>query len=104
MDDKGADGNELTLNVPGFGPVVARGALVILVLLAIGLGAFIWALNKEREAEHDQIVNAINYNSCLNRLALYFSVYPGGSDIQFRKMPLDLWKCLPSYIAEKESK
>jgi hypothetical protein len=70
------------------------GANVIVVLLFIALmtltGLTMWE-HVQRSLEHDQI-------TCMIKLNLYMQQQPSEGAIDWRKIPVDLYACIPQFM------
>jgi hypothetical protein len=62
--------------------------IFIIILALIGLTLY---ENGQRNAEHDQI-------QCALKLTLYMQQQPQGQTIDWHKMPIDLYTCIPSFL------
>lgn len=69
-----------------------KNALEIFLFIAVlALAGFdIWS-NAQQSHEHDGIV-------CMLKLNLYMQQVPPGTQIDWRRMPLDLYTCIPPFL------
>lgn len=106
---------ELKLSLPVIGPVVARGGIVFIFLGILGVGWVTWEIMKEHIAtearyrqeqriEHEELRQYMEYNSCLNRLAIYVARTSRDEQIDWWNMPQDLVQCSPRFLSEKAKK
>jgi len=104
--------DRLEMKTP-FGPIAVRGSLVIIVLLLLAGGYLTWMINKDRQAEHmqimgeqknigQQIVNALNQQACLTKLNLFIITAKDPTKINIATMPTELWNCLPRFLTEEQ--
>jgi hypothetical protein len=73
------------------GPNAILIALFILQLALIGLSLYEHNL---RSREHDEIL-------CINKLSLFIRTMTPGSKMEWDKMPIDLYGCMPEFLYKK---
>jgi len=78
-----------------WGSVIAHGSTVLLLAAAGVLGWLIMIQSGELRHEHDQV-------ECLVRLDIFVHTFEIGQNIDLRKMPSDLWNCMPSWLAQTQ--
>lgn len=104
------NGNSITFPTP-WGAVVARGSFVIIVLLLIAGGYLTYGWNRDRQSEHEQMISenrqqtkqmidAISYNACLQKLAIYVATSKDPVNIHLNSVPSELWNCLPKFMSD----
>lgn len=71
----------------------AVGIFLFIALLALA-GFTAWS-NTQRSQEHEQI-------TCMLKLNLYMQQVPVGSQIDWRRMPIDLYGCIPTFLYKQE--
>ena len=99
-DDNGF--GAIKVNTP-IGPVVARGTVVILVMALLAMAIYLGVEMNKRSTEHDEVLRQLEVNRCLNRLTIYQNTLAlRGEHIDMRKLPADLWACMPKFL-EQES-
>lgn len=72
----------------------ALGIFLFITLLAM-MGLDAWE-NVQRSNEHDGIV-------CMIKLNLYMQQLPTGAPMDWRRMPVDLYSCIPPFLYKQES-
>jgi len=81
------------------GPVglklIGKDSLVIFLFLVIAanIGITLWQ-HLARSQEHEEI-------TCHLKLNLYMQAVARGSPIEWEKMPIDLYKCVPKFLFER---
>lgn len=63
-------------------------ALFLLILCLAGLTLF---ENSKRESEHEHIV-------CTLKLVLFMQTQPKGAPIEWERVPVDLYPCIPGFL------
>ena len=115
----GTESGTLTAQT-AFGSITARGSMVFAVLAGLVFLGFLYVEMNKRSSEHSgmeirqakqldemekNIMNQLQYNECLNRLALYQQVLAlKGEFVDFRNVPNDLVRCLPAWIGDGRKK
>jgi hypothetical protein len=94
-DQQVAPADSISIPTPWGAPLIARGSLVIIVLLMLADMAFTAYVNNERRLEHISLEGQISYQSCLIRLNLY--VLKQGGSVDMQKVPTELWSCIPKF-------
>jgi hypothetical protein len=83
----------------GFGSLKLVGANGILVLIFISIlgdiGNNIYE-NRMRQAEHTQ-------TQCMIKLNLFVGTMAAGEKIDWNKMPVDLYPCIPRFLYQRNS-
>ena len=94
------DSADIKFNTP-FGPIgiAARGYSVFVVISLMLLGGMTVYEHQGRSLEHDQIVNELKYNGCLNRLAIYIARLPKDQQVDFSNN-YDLYTCAPKFVTD----
>jgi len=67
----------------------ALGIFLFISLLALA-GVTLWE-HSQRSNEHDQI-------GCMLKLNLFMQQIPPGTAIDWHRMPIDLYPCIPSFL------
>jgi hypothetical protein len=68
--------------------------ITFLFIIILGLmGLTIWA-HGERSREHEEL-------SCMIKLNLYVNSIPRGEPLDWSKMPVDLYACVPRFLYER---
>lgn len=96
------NGDQITLPLPWGQSITARGSMVILVLLVLAGGYLTYLWNAERAHEHDEIVKAVNYQACLQKLNIFVTTAKDPSSVRLNIMPSELWACLPKFLSEEQ--
>ena len=81
----------------GFGSLKLSGAPAVIVLLFIAILADIGYSvyeNRQRSQEHTQV-------ECMIKLALFIQTAPRGDPIDWNKMPVDLYPCVPRFLYQR---
>jgi hypothetical protein len=69
---------------------------IFLFLIILGLIGFTYWQNIQRSVEHDAII-------CMIKLNLYMQTLPSDRPMDWRRMPVDTFSCVPKFIYEKDS-
>lgn len=93
-DVNGGDRVEFRTGLFGLS-LTGSNALVIFIFIAlVGVGALtIWAA-KDSHKEHQEIM-------CMLKLNLYVNSIPRGEAIDWQKLPVDLYGCVPRFLYER---
>ena len=62
----------------------------LLLVLGLNIGITLWEHLQRRE-EHEQI-------QCGSKLGIYIYTMPKGSPIDWKRMPVDVYKCIPPFL------
>jgi len=65
----------------------------LLVLILLNIGITIWS-HTQRAVEHGQII-------CGSKLGIYIYTTPKGSPIDWDRMPVDTFPCIPKFLYDR---
>ena len=92
--------DQISIPTPWGRPLVARGSLVIILIMILAGGYFTFMLNDQLRREHESIMELVRYQACLTRLNLYVATSKDPTVLNFRELPAELWNCLPRFITD----
>lgn len=69
--------------------------LLFIVILILGTGLLYLWQNVLREREHHEIM-------CMMKLTLFIQTIPKGSVVEWERMPVDLFPCVPAFLYRQE--
>lgn len=91
-----ANGDSVDLKSGPFGLKLAGpnalGIFLFIALLATGALAFMQ--HAQRQLEHERL-------QCSIRLSIFIYTLPKGSPIDWERMPVDLYPCIPRFLYER---
>ena len=88
------------VEVSGFGASLKLGGanslfFFLLLVLGLNIGVTLWEHVQRRE-EHEQI-------QCGAKLGIYIYTMPKGAPIDWKRMPVDVYKCIPPFLYSRPS-
>jgi hypothetical protein len=89
------NGDQLEVKT-GFGSIITHGTSVFIVLALAALTVMMFWEHENRSKEHDLI-------DCRLKLTLYLMQTSVENPIDWRRMPPDLYGCMPKFIYERNS-
>jgi len=95
-------GDQISIPMPWGHPLIARGSMVVLIILILAAGYLSYLWNGERSKEHDEIIMAMNNQACLTKLNLFVLTAPDPQALRLASMPNELWGCLPRFMSEEQ--
>ena len=90
------NGDRVDFNTGLFGlRLSGPNSLIILLFIALlGVGALTIFSTKESHKEHQEIM-------CMLKLNLYVNSIPRGDPLDWQKLPVDLYGCVPRFLYER---
>ena len=94
-DGDGQNTAEFKTGLFGF-KLAGRDALVtfLFIVMLANAGLIFWE-SKSRQEEHNEIV-------CMIKLNLFIYTLPKGEPLDWSKMPVDLYNCVPKFLYENQ--
>ena len=108
-----SDKDSISVPLPWGGNIIANGFNVVMLLALAAIGWFMNDLatkidirdteyRRQQRMEHQDIVDYLEYNGCLNRLTIFIARLPREQAVDWYSVPPDLAKCAPVFLVPKK--